>query len=264
MHELMSKKAVIKIVSLVLLVAVLAVPAIAFSGQKQATLTYRDIVITLDGDVITPKDAGGKIVEPFVIDGTTYLPVRGISGALDLDVDWDSDTNTVILKTKETVAEEEEIDPEIEFALPKDLDEQRMALYIYNELLVKCEEMNTLLVQVGGYKNEIGYIPEESRYLRSAWQNDLNQMRRRLERYISFRYEYVTERVGEHKSYQNAVTALNNLTTACTKIGVCISNLIDDPQSVYSDAASDAITNILEAKRLCDSTFNETLHAVIK
>ena len=69
--------------------------------QKQATLNYPGIKITLDGEEVIPKDAAGGIVEPFTIDGTTYLPVRAIGNALGLGVDWDGTTNTVILTSPE-------------------------------------------------------------------------------------------------------------------------------------------------------------------
>ncbi len=46
---------------------------------------------------LVPKDADGNYVEPFIIDGTTYLPVGGISNVLGLDVDWDGASGTVIL-----------------------------------------------------------------------------------------------------------------------------------------------------------------------
>lgn len=69
--------------------------------QKQATLNYPGIKITLDGEPVTPMDAAGNLVEPFTIDGTTYLPVRAIGNALGLGVDWDGTTNTVILTSPE-------------------------------------------------------------------------------------------------------------------------------------------------------------------
>ena len=47
-----------------------------------------------------PTDANGDYVEPFIIEGTTYLPVRAIASALDLDVNWDEETSTVILDEK--------------------------------------------------------------------------------------------------------------------------------------------------------------------
>ena len=43
--------------------------------QKQETLYYNDIKITLDGEEITPRDGAGNVVDPFIIEGTTYLPV---------------------------------------------------------------------------------------------------------------------------------------------------------------------------------------------
>lgn len=60
-------------------------------------LYYNDIKIRLNGKTLTPKDAAGNPVEPFIIDGTTYLPVRAVGEALGLNVSWDGATNTVIL-----------------------------------------------------------------------------------------------------------------------------------------------------------------------
>ena len=74
--------------------------------QKQATLYYNDIKITLDGEQLDPKDAAGNTVEPFTIDGTTYLPVRAIGNALGLGVDWDSENNAVVLTSKRDEAME--------------------------------------------------------------------------------------------------------------------------------------------------------------
>lgn len=69
--------------------------------QRQATLNYQDIKITLNGETVTPKDGAGNVVEPFTIEGTTYLPVRAIGNALGLDVGWDGETNTVVLTSAE-------------------------------------------------------------------------------------------------------------------------------------------------------------------
>lgn len=69
----------------------------AFAYQKQTVLNYPGIKITLNGSPVIPTDAEGNTVEPFTIDGTTYLPVRGIASALGLDVVWDQSTQTVVL-----------------------------------------------------------------------------------------------------------------------------------------------------------------------
>ena len=73
-----------------------AAPAGA-STMKAAQLYYNNIKIRLNGEELVPKDALGNIVEPFAIDGTTYLPIRAISSALGLNVTWDGATQTVVL-----------------------------------------------------------------------------------------------------------------------------------------------------------------------
>lgn len=73
--------------------------AAATVGQKTVALDYNDIKVTLDGKRVTLVDANGKAVEPFAIDGTTYLPVRAVSDTLGLEVGWDGATATVTLDT---------------------------------------------------------------------------------------------------------------------------------------------------------------------
>lgn len=77
--------------------------------QRQATLEYADIKIVIDGETINPTDASGNTVEPFIIDGTTYLPIRAIANALGLDVAWDNDTKTATLTSDSYI---EPVDPD--------------------------------------------------------------------------------------------------------------------------------------------------------
>ena len=78
------------------LVFSLASPALA-ATLKSVELYYNDIKIRLNGEELIPKNANGEVVEPFIIEGTTYLPVRAIASALGLNVDFDWATQTVIL-----------------------------------------------------------------------------------------------------------------------------------------------------------------------
>ena len=55
--------------------------------------------VTLNGQTVDLRDAYGNEVEPFTINGTTYLPVASIGKALGLNVSWDNSTKTVILTT---------------------------------------------------------------------------------------------------------------------------------------------------------------------
>lgn len=78
-------------------VALLCGTAVAASTvtTKMIEANYMGIKIVVDGVEVTPKDANGKVVEPFASNGTTYLPVRAIGEALGKDVTWDGSTATV-------------------------------------------------------------------------------------------------------------------------------------------------------------------------
>ena len=81
------------------LVISVMMPVIAASVQKQIIANYSNIKIYVDGALITPKDANGNIVEPFISDGTTYLPVRAVGEALGKKVEWDGKSQSVYLTT---------------------------------------------------------------------------------------------------------------------------------------------------------------------
>ena len=68
--------------------------------EKVITATYNDIKIYIDGAKIEPKDVDGNKVEPFVYNGTTYLPVRAIGQAFDKTVDWDGTTQSIYIGQK--------------------------------------------------------------------------------------------------------------------------------------------------------------------
>ena len=77
----------------------LVIPSVAYSGNKTASLYYDDIKVVMDGTTLTLRDSDGNIVEPFIINGTTYLPIRAIAEALNMDVGWNGATSTVTLTT---------------------------------------------------------------------------------------------------------------------------------------------------------------------
>lgn len=70
-----------------------AIPLTAVAAQQ-------GISILINGNKIVPKDVNGNIVEPFLQDGTTYLPIRAVSEALGKNVSWDGETQTVSITDK--------------------------------------------------------------------------------------------------------------------------------------------------------------------
>lgn len=77
----------------------------AARSTLQIQVEYKDIKVVLDGKVLDLWDAAGNVTEPFKYGGTNYVPVRALSEALGLTVEWDGQTNTINL-TSNTGAKE--------------------------------------------------------------------------------------------------------------------------------------------------------------
>lgn len=74
-----------------------ALPALAANYNQNINVVYRDIKMKINGNTITPRDASGSVVEPFIYNGTTYLPVRAVGDAVGYTVNWDQNSATVDL-----------------------------------------------------------------------------------------------------------------------------------------------------------------------
>lgn len=71
--------------------------AYATNATKTIQAAYMNIKLVIDGVPVTPKDSNGTTVEPFIYNGTTYLPVRAVGEALGKQVGWDGKTKTVYI-----------------------------------------------------------------------------------------------------------------------------------------------------------------------
>lgn len=58
---------------------------------------YTGVGIYYNDELFTPTDVNGNPVEPFLCNGTTYLPVRAISALFGAKIDWDGEAKTVRL-----------------------------------------------------------------------------------------------------------------------------------------------------------------------
>ena len=92
-----SKRIVIGTIIALAVAVLLGTPVLAKNLSKTIEVFFKDIKIYVDGNLVTPKDASGRIVEPFISEGTTYLPVRAISEALGRPVEWDGTTNSIYI-----------------------------------------------------------------------------------------------------------------------------------------------------------------------
>ena len=90
----------LRILALVLACVLLAGASVFAAGSgytKDLTVSYVGVDLVVDGIPIVPKDANGNVVEPFIYEGTTYLPVRAVGEALGKTVSWDGATKTVYI-----------------------------------------------------------------------------------------------------------------------------------------------------------------------
>lgn len=71
----------------------------AFAKKTTETIEvqYSNIKVYKDNVLCELKDANGKTVEPFIYNGTTYMPVRGTASLADMQVTWDGESKSVYL-----------------------------------------------------------------------------------------------------------------------------------------------------------------------
>ena len=98
-----ARKLLIAALTLALALSLALPAAAAGNGAKSVKITYRAIRVVVDGDCIVPIDATGTRVEPFILNGATYMPLAATANALGLKVTWDGPTKTVGLADGGTV-----------------------------------------------------------------------------------------------------------------------------------------------------------------
>jgi len=59
-----------------------------------------NVRVFVEGTLLVPQDAAGNTVQPFIQDGTTFLPIRAIGEAFGRDIGWDAQTTSVIIGTR--------------------------------------------------------------------------------------------------------------------------------------------------------------------
>jgi hypothetical protein len=89
----------------------------AFASGKLTSINVVQggIKLFVDGKFVIPTDDSGKVVEPFIYDGTTYLPLRALSNALTNNqkpVKWDGASSSVYIGQAPTASQTEISDVE--------------------------------------------------------------------------------------------------------------------------------------------------------
>lgn len=81
-------------------VAVTGISIIAHYQKIKILLKGDNVRIILDGQEITSTDTYGNIVDSFILNGSTYVPIRVVSRAFNKFVEWDADAKQVVMETE--------------------------------------------------------------------------------------------------------------------------------------------------------------------
>lgn len=119
--------------------------AYATVANMDIPVMFNNIKIVVDGkELKTDK-------EPFIYEGTTYLPVRAVGEAVGKNVTWDAASKTVILG--ETEQKEQEKEPEQPEETTSDNDSR------LGKLASKpSTNVNNMKIQCTGVRESAGYI----------------------------------------------------------------------------------------------------------
>lgn len=93
----MNKKIVVSLLAASLLIGAAGGALGASKLQEIKAYLNSDVSIKVDGTPVKLQDANGNAVIPITYQNTTYLPVRAVSDALGVAVNFDGPSNTVLL-----------------------------------------------------------------------------------------------------------------------------------------------------------------------
>lgn len=103
-----------KLLASVLCITMLSAPAV-FAESTSETGNDSAVQIIINGEKLVPKDVNGQVVSPFILEGTTYLPIRAVSEALGQKVNWDGEKRIIYIG--ESVASETEASDVIQIVI---------------------------------------------------------------------------------------------------------------------------------------------------
>ncbi|MEC0227828.1 stalk domain-containing protein [Paenibacillus alba] len=94
------KKTIVSIVGLSLLFGAAGGVYAGANLQEIKAYLNNDIKVKVNGAAVQLLDAQGNVVTPITYDGSTYLPARAIANSLNVAVDYDAASNSVLFGEK--------------------------------------------------------------------------------------------------------------------------------------------------------------------
>ena len=204
------------------LAAILLTGTIAYAatGEEAADIFYNNIKIFIDGAQLTSKDVNGKVIEPFTMNGTTYLPVRAIANAFGKDVVWDEKTASIYLGKKDQNQPDNYLDRiQYSYLNTNTKDENMQSGYFGNKFEKIIGKVTDISCNI--YQN--GYLMYLRNYTGSASQ--------KLDFALNMQYKRLSGKVVLPSSIETVATEVNDCNGGKTSVGV---KIYGDGKVLYS------------------------------
>ncbi len=99
-----------RIITIFIMLLLLPFICSADTGWKDISVWY-GATVTINGESFIPTDSTGKTVEPFIYEGTTYMPMRAVVEALGAHIEWDANNKVVMITYSEAGTPSPETEP---------------------------------------------------------------------------------------------------------------------------------------------------------
>ena len=93
----LKKRILCLIISAVMMLGFIAGAAASSGIMKITAEINTNISYRLNGNKFIPRDADGSKMDTIIYNGRSYVPLRAVADALNVPVDWDGKTSTIIL-----------------------------------------------------------------------------------------------------------------------------------------------------------------------
>ena len=119
-------------------------------GQENIQVSYNNIKIVVDGKELQTSR------EPFIYEGTTYLPVRAVAEAVGKEVAWDGATQTVTLSGSGAADKTQNADSRVASVITNDMRGEIGGLYRTQWFDLSVNSME-VVKEYGGQTADAGY-----------------------------------------------------------------------------------------------------------
>lgn len=92
-----------KILFITLILCTVSTIVYSESSSIQLNVFYENIKLKINGIESKMTTESGEVIEPFIVNDSVYVPIRGVAQALGKNVEWDCENKSVLVKDNEEV-----------------------------------------------------------------------------------------------------------------------------------------------------------------